>query len=185
MTVSKLIQRIRERESIEIPVIADVEDIKSTLTAIYEKLAEISYKIDIGFPNSSNWKWRPIVKKGETIQPGRRLTLYDQKGNGYIYYFIISVSNPDAKLMLDVGADDKIELNLSARDLRNMGFEGSAQGHFQVTKWDETNNIYVVGYAPIGLGVPFKGRNRAEIINSTSLPCVIYGMWAWLIMTEE
>jgi len=192
--VGKYIERIlkeRGEERVVIPELPETAGIVETLRAIYEGLSVISKKlddltnlIDFGLPNSDRWRWVPIKHKNVVIPPGRRFKLYEQKGSGYIYSFIASVSNPDLRMLIDVGADNRIDIDESPRELYNMGLTGTNQGYFQVTLWDETNDIYVVGYSPIGLGVPFTGVNRAEIINPTDTPGTIYFMTAWLLMTR-
>ena len=191
MTIKIKIKGFEEEKKEELPELPESASVSESLRAIYESLKIISKKlddltnlIDFGLPNSDKWRWVPIIHKNKVVPPGGRFKLYEKKGSGYIYAFIASVNNPDLRMLIDVGADNRIEIDESPRELYNMGLTGTNQGYFQVTLWDETNDVYVVGYSPIGLGVPFTGINRAEIINPTDKPGTIYFMTAWLLMTR-
>lgn len=166
-------------------------EIKRTLDQIQRELQNISKKldmlthiIDFGLPNSNRWKWVPVKIINRVILPGDRVELYDHKGSGYIYYFMATMNSPDLRFHIDVGADNRLEIDISPRDLYNMGLTGTHQGYFQVTAWKPDQNFYAIGYSPIGLGVPFTGSNRAEVVNPTSSPVVIYYLIAWLLMTR-
>ncbi len=138
------------------------------------------------FPNDKKWKWIPIALPSIAVQPRTEYEFWDKSANGWLYYVFIQSDNPDILYGLDIHADGIIEMRLSPRMLYNWGQIGSSGYAMHVTKYDDTNNIYVVEMAPgfqNGLGIPFRGRNRTFAYNPTS-ETVTLTLYAWIIETS-
>ena len=126
------------------------------------------------FPKNKNWDWYPIRRGPITIEPGGKVTLWDKKGSGWIYYALIQCNNPKLQIKIDCYADTINEIIVDIETLYNvLGNTGLGQGYFNVTKYDTTNNIYVVQYAPISLGVPFRDRNVCTLRNPTTSSIIV------------
>ena len=96
------------------------------------------------------------------------------------------MDNPDIRIRVDLMADGKLELDISPRDLYELGTVGTNPGLITLYRYDTANNVYVVGYAPQGgLGVPFRGKASAAIYNPSNSDATIRFMNAWLIILEE
>ena len=162
-------------------------DALSKLSELMSELTKVAERIDeslMFFPSSHRWHWYPIRKSNLTIDPGRTVELWNEKSDGWIYYVMFSANSPDLQVLIDVYADRVLDLVFDFNDLYNDGNINVGQGYFNLTRYDTTNNVYVMQYAPIGLGVPFRGRNVCKIRNPTTSAITLNNMFAWLIMLK-
>jgi len=131
-------------------------------------------------PRREDWYWEPVKYTNRVVEPGEEWAMWDKKGNGWLHYALIAVNNPDAKLILDVRADKKIDLKLTFRELVELGNIGLGAGYFNVTEFRE--NYCVVQYTPGFPGLPFRGKNYCAVRNDLDEPIVVLLVQAWLIM---
>lgn len=149
------------------------------------KLSEIINVLEL--PKSSHWKWYPVTYTNRTLNPGDKWVVWDINASGWIYYFLVKCDNPLLTIKVDCYADRLNEIVTNLEELVETGNVGLGQGYFNVTKYDTTNNVYVVQYSPIFLGVPFRGRNRLVLSNpATGLaqPINVSSLYAWLIIID-
>ena len=137
------------------------------------------------FPVNREWRWYPVRITNRTIAPGDTLTLWDEKGSGWLYYALARVDNPNVTLKADLQADGYLEIIMNIQELHDMGLVGLGQGTITVTKYDDVNNDYVVTFSPIGYGVPFRGKNRCVLYNPTTSSVTLKLFYGWLIILEE
>lgn len=160
-------------------VLGKLSELVSELTKVSEKIGDDL----MFFPASHKWHWLPLRKRNLTIGPGKTYELWDESGNGWIYYAMFSANSPDLQVLIDVYADRVLDLAFSFNDLYNDGNINVGQGYFNLTRYDTTNNVYVMQYAPIGLGVPFRGRNTCKLRNPTTSTITV-NSFAWLIILK-
>ena len=134
------------------------------------------------FPKQENWKWDPITREYLVLDPGEREELWDKVSSGWLYWVMVISNSPDVRFRVDMYADKVIDIDVTIRYLNRIGFLGTGSGKFLVTKYDETNNLYVAQYTPLnGLGVPFRGRNVAFVENNTDSTITVELIKAFLI----
>lgn len=135
------------------------------------------------FPNNNRWRWIPISLPSVTVNPRTEYEFWERNANGWLYYVFIQSDNPDVIYGIDIYADGGIEMRVSPKMLNDWGLlDGSGYG-MHLTRWDEENNVYVVEMAPgfqNGLGLPFRGRNRAFVYNPSNQIASI-SLYAWII----
>jgi len=146
-----------------------------------EKQAELSSNI-ISFPKSKEWTWSYRVLVSQVIPPYTpRYIVYEEEGAGWIYFVLLFSTSKDLRFVVDIMADEIIEIDLSIAELWELG--GAELRGFRIVRFDDTASKYVVEYAPglLGFpGTPFRDRNRFYLVNPTSSP-IIVSLWAWLI----
>jgi len=137
------------------------------------------------FPSSGLWLWRPIYEKG-VIGAGQTKEIYDRRESGWINHVTMVCTNPDLKLCIDLEADGKIEIRISPRTLKYLGAVQRCAGVFNLLVYDDSTPLYIGEYAPVsgGLGIPFRGRNRAWIENPSNVP-VSFEVSVWLAIVKE
>jgi len=136
-------------------------------------------------PALPGWRWEPVTQTRLRIPARARKTLWDRSGCGWLYYVFMVLDNPDVLLCLDLYADGRVEIRVSPRMLYEWGAIGSNPGVITLYKYDETSNVYAIGYAPQGaLGVPFRGRIRAWLENNTPRESRVDVLEAWIIMLK-
>ena len=133
------------------------------------------------FPVNRNWTWYPIRLTNRTIEPGKRLKLIDVDFSGWIYWLTIWTDSPDATIVFDLHSDTSNEYEIKISDLKEMGALNIGQGFFNLLRYDDTNDEYVVAFLPITLGIPFRGGNRCYLENPTTGSITLKVFRAWLI----
>lgn len=137
------------------------------------------------FPASDLWRWEVYRQNNYVLGPGKEWTIWDRSASGWLYYVILMTDNPDTRLQVDLHADGRLEIDVSPRDLYELGAVGTNPGIITLYRYDSTNNVYVIGYAPQGgLGVPFRSRAVARIVNPSNTPATIKFLEAWLIILK-
>jgi len=134
------------------------------------------------FPLNKYWYWYPVRKTNRTIRPKERLKLIDVKDSGWIFWLTLWVDNPDATLVFDLHSDTSNEYEISIEDLKDMGALNIGQGFFNLLRYDDTNNEYVVAFFPAALGIPFRAGNRCYLDNPTSTDITLKAFYSWLIL---
>lgn len=138
------------------------------------------------FPRNVDWKWKPVRRlKPFTLSPRGEETLWDEPGAGWLFWAMFSANSPKLELKLDVYADEVVDVDTTIEQLYNMGFIGVGQGQFLVSRYDDTNNVYVVQYSPHAFGVPFRGRNSFKLLNPTNDTVItVHFFYGWLILLK-
>ena len=136
------------------------------------------------FPKNEKWDWYPIRRGSFTIDPGSKVTLWDRKGAGWLFWALFWADSPDLMLLLDLRADRSVELSIDYKTLYAIGFLSLGQGYFCLSKYSDTEKNYVATYAPIGLGVPFKRRIRCTLVNPTTSTITVKLIQAWIILLD-
>jgi hypothetical protein len=134
-------------------------------------------------PLSTRWSWAPKVFVNQIVPPQTsKYMLYEENGAGWIYWAMLTANNPNLRFVLNVKADETIEINISLAELYAMG--GTQLRGFKVVRYDTTNNVYTVEYPPglLGFpGTPFRDKNLFYLINPTDSP-ITFSFWGWLIL---
>ena len=133
------------------------------------------------FPVNRNWTWYPIRLTNRTIEPGKRLKLIDVDFSGWIYWLTIWTDSPDATIVFDLHSDTSNEYEIKISDLKEMGALNIGQGFFNLLRYDDTNDEYVVAFLPVTFGIPFRGGNRCYLENPTTGSITLKVFRAWLI----
>ena len=155
-----------------------VEELKITFGAITPALQVTETEL----PKREDWVWKPVIKRDVSIPAGGKVTIYDEFGNGYIYYMIAKCDNPNLVFNVDVYADTLIELRLRPADMYDAGVVGYCGKSFWLSRYDTANDVYVLQVTPPGWGIPFRGRNRFWVENPTASGASIEYLYSWLIM---
>ena len=139
--------------------------------------------MDFYFPLRKDWKWEPVKKTFE-IEPGDSVNVWDYDESGWLVYALVESDNPLIRLMLDIYADNKVDLDLTIKDIYETGNVGLGAGYFNVTVYDPTKDRYVVQYSVPPPGLPFRGKNRFDLVNNIGVP--IRGrVIGWLIILKR
>jgi len=149
-------------------------------------IGKIEISTDRTFPVQKYWRWSVVRYRNRTLNPWTSLVLWDHEAAGWLYYVHAIADNPDITLRLDLASlPDTMEIEVSFRDLYEMGFTNSIHG-FRVLRYDDTSRVYSAEFAPgiSGyLGAPFRDRIKAIVVNPTDKP-VTFSINAWMIMLE-
>lgn len=137
----------------------------------------------INFVKSDQWHWSPKIFINQIVPPyTKEYTLYEAVGRGWFYYARMITDNPDIRWVINIKADETIEVNVSIREIyEQQGLEYS-EG-FRILKYDDVNRIYCIEYTP-GLsgfpGTPFRDKNKLYLINPTGYS-TRFTAYVWLI----
>ena len=134
------------------------------------------------FPLNSSWYWYPVRKTNRKISSGDRFKLIDVKESGWIYWLTLWVNNPKALLVFDLHSDTTNEYEISIEDLKDMGALNIGRGFFNLLRYDDTNNEYVIAFLPVTLGIPFRAGNKCYLYNPTSTDITLKAFHSWLIL---
>ena len=130
----------------------------------------------------------PIVRTGLRIRPRQRVSLYNKTARGYLFMAIFRTNNPDVRVLLDVYAEGRIEINVSIRELvEEYGFTYYIPGAFVVTMFDPNWNVgsnYVSVFSLQPPGLAFSGRLRLETYNPTDQDATV-SLHAWYYEKKE
>jgi len=148
-----------------------------------EKFPELQNLLNLlFFPLNKYWYWYPVRKTNRTVRSRERLKLIDVRESGWIFWLTLWVDNPDATLVLDLHSDTSNEYEISVRDLKDMGMLNIGQGFFNLLRYDDTNNEYVISFFPATFGIPFRGGNRCYLYNPTGADITLKAFHSWLIL---
>jgi len=86
-----------------------------------------------------------LEKRSVVLAPGARVSLVERAGIYQLIYAMAILDNPDIWFVMQ--AKDKARLEFSPRHLYDYGFLCPA-AQLCVSKYDATNNIYVVVFQP-------------------------------------
>jgi len=172
-------------------VVYRLYDVRDLLRYVYSKaenieslLEELSKTFDFGLANSEDWRWYQRTLKNETIASGGRRSWYSIEGSGYLYFFVLSVSDTDVRLKMDLGTSNVLHIDYTLSELDSLGASGLGQGFVQIVHWDEVNDVYVMGFASQSIGIPFNDGSKAEIINESGSDVTIRYADVWIIRTR-
>lgn len=149
-----------------------------------ETVKYISYINPLFFPANEYWYWKPIKEENISIKPKETYELWNERGSGWIFFALFWADNPKLTLQIDVYADSRNDIVIDFETLDTIGSLALGQGYFTLSKYDPDNNVYVAQYAPIGFGVPFRGKNRGVLYNPTTTTINVKLATAWLIMIK-
>jgi len=136
------------------------------------------------FPLNSSWYWYPVRKTNRKISSGDRFKLIDVKESGWIYWLTLWVNNPKALLVFDLHSDTTNEYEITIEDLKDMGALNIGRGFFNLLRYDDTNNEYVIAFLPVTLGIPFRAGNKCYLNNPTSTDITLKAFHSWLILLK-
>jgi len=117
------------------------------------------------FPRDRQWYWEPAVKKSRTLKPGESIEIMNKRGSGWLYSAILWTDSPYATLKVELYTRSVLTFDLPIESVYQLGFYGLGLGQFTVTRYDDTNNVYVMSYVPISYGAPFRDRIKVEVYN--------------------
>ncbi len=140
----------------------------------------------IDFPNSDKWGWKSVILDSKIVLANSKISIYNEVGNGYIYYIWIYSNNPLLSWIAEYDANGSTRL---ATDFATEYALGGVQsmGGFRITKYDDVNSIYTMEFSPGifgGLGLPFRGRSNFFLSNPTS-SSITFAIYASLIMVNK
>jgi len=162
--------------------IQSTDEIKRIIEVLRKILKHLTFKSDFYFPKEVDWEWYPVREENITLSPGEEEEIWNEEFDGWIYWAMLSANSPYISLALDIYGNRRLDLIVDIATLYNLGFKGLGQGYFNVIRYDTTNNVYVVAYAPTGLGIPFRGKNVCKIKNIGTSDAVVTLFQAWLII---
>ena len=142
-----------------------VKSLEEAAKSIAESVAEFN---PLFFPKVEEWYWDPAVKRGVTLGPRESVEIIDKRGSGWLHTAILWTDNPYATLKVELYTNTILTFDLTIEEVYQLGFYGLGLGQFSVTRYDDTNNVYVMSYVPISYGAPFRNRIRVEVKNPLS-----------------
>lgn len=141
---------------------AELKEIVKSLEEAAKSVAEFN---PLFFPKVKEWYWDPAVKRGVTLGPRESVEIMDKRGSGWLHTAILWTDNPYATLKVELYTNTILTFDLTIESVYQLGFYGLGLGQFTVTRYDDTNNVYVMSYVPISYGAPFRNRIRVEVKN--------------------
>ena len=179
------------KKKVDLGVGRDIQaEILEELKKIREELKQLRLA-SFNFPRTK-WRYLPIVLKNQRLQPGERLPIQETEEPGWCFYALLTSNNPYLEVWIDVYADRSLEIRQSFYSLNLLGSTQSIGG-FRILKYDDTNKIYTMEFAPGmtgGFGIPFRERNVIYVNNPKVTPLgpnteANYSFYAWLILFLE
>jgi len=158
------------------------EEIPLWMQAFLKFLAKIIRPPQWLFPATIEWRWHPIIYKDFIVPAKGKRLLYDEIASGWLHFVLCDCDNSDLVFCCDVYGEGIVEIRVSAKDIYEYGLIRPSDKTIWLARYDDAAKKYVLLFTPSGLGIPFRGRNRAWFENPTDTDIKVRYFTTWLII---